>query len=292
MTEVLQRLLSFSVFTFTVGSMLSVGLGYTVRQILQPLREPVAVVRAIVANFALVPILAVAITHVLPLAPGLEIGLILLGCAAGAPFLIKLTQAANGDLALSATLLVLLVPVSVLFMPLAVPWLAPQAHVHAGPIAIELLLTLISPLLVGLLVKAKLPRAAQRLRPVMSKISTIALLGLFAATIALDGHEILAVGLRAVVAALLLILGGFSIGYACARRGRHRRAVLGLGTAQRGVAAAMLVASHSIPDPDALVMVVVASVVSIVVLFPLAHSLRTPSTGKRHPVWLLHRSPA
>jgi BASS family bile acid:Na+ symporter len=272
-----------SVFAFTVCSMLSVGLGYTVQQILEPLREPVAVIRAVGANFVLVPILAVVITRVLPLAPGLEIGVILLGCAAGAPFLIKLTQAAKGDIALSATLLVLLVPVSVVFMPFAVPWLAPQAEVRAGPIARELILTLMTPLIIGLFVKAKFSRSAQRLRPVMGKTSTIALIVLFVTTIALNLHAILTLGLRAILAVLLLILGAFAIGYLFARRGRGRRTVLGLGTGQRGIAAAMLVASQSIPDPDALLMVVVASVVGMVVLFPLAHWLRKPSSGAAPP---------
>jgi BASS family bile acid:Na+ symporter len=117
----------------------------------------------------------------------------------------------------------------------------------------------------------------------MSKTSTIALIALFVATFALNLHEILALGLRAILAALLLILGAFAIGYLLARRGRGRRAVLGLGTAQRGVAAAMLVANKSIPDPDALVMVVLASVVGMVVLFPLAHWLRKPSSGAAPP---------
>jgi BASS family bile acid:Na+ symporter len=283
MSDILRSLLSSSVLAFAVCSTLSVGLGYTVRQILEPLREAVAVFRAVAANFVMVPLLAVAITRLLPLAPGLEIGVILLGCAAGAPFLIKLTQTAKGDVARGATLLVLLVPLSVVFMPFAVPWLAPEAEVHAGPIAGELLVTLMLPLIIGLVVRAKSSRTAQRLRPLLGKSSTLALVVLLVTTVALNLHDILAVGLRAILAALMLIVGAFVIGYVVARRGRGRRTVLGLGTAQRGISAAMLVASESIPDPDALVMVVIASVVSMVVLFPVAHWLRKPSGGTAPP---------
>jgi len=283
MTELLQVVLSISVFSFSVCSMLSVGLAYTVRQILAPLREPTAVLRAIVANFVLVPLLAVLITRLLPLAPGLEIGLILLGCAAGAPFLIKLTQAAESDLALSATLLVLLVPVSVVFMPFAVPWLAPGANMHAAPIATELASTLMLPLVLGLIVEAGASRWAQRLRPIMARTSTVALVVLLVTTVALHLPAILALGLRALLAAVLLILGAFAIGYALARPGRGRRTVLALGTAQRGIAAATLVASQSVSDPDALVMVVLASVVGMVVLFPLAHWRRKPAAPGAAP---------
>jgi bile acid:Na+ symporter, BASS family len=211
---------------------------------------------------------------VFSLAPGLEIGIVLLGCAAGAPFLLKLSQAANSDIGLSATLLVLLVPVSVVFMPLSVPWLAPEAHVTTGPVARQLTTTLILPLVIGLIVKATSSRTAEWLRPIMAKISTTALIVLLAATVVLDFSVIVAIGIRAILAALMLILGGFAIGYVLARPERRRRAVLGLGTAQRGVAAATLVASQDIDDPDALVMVVVTSLVGMLVLFPIAHWLR------------------
>ena len=277
MTALLQTVLGLSVFTFTVSSMLAVGLGYTLQEIVEPLREPTAALRALVANFLLVPLLAVLITRALPLQPGLEIGLLLLGCAAGAPFLIKLTQAAQGDIARSATLLVLLVPVTVVFMPLVVPWLAEGASVNAGAIAIQLASTLILPAVLGLVLKAKAPRWADHARPIMGTISTITLVTLFVATIALNVSAILDLGFLAIVAAVGLIAGAFASGYLLARPGYGRRTVLGLGTAQRGIAPATLVASQDITDPDALVMVVLTSVVGMLVLFPLAHRLRKPS---------------
>jgi BASS family bile acid:Na+ symporter len=283
MRELLQSLLTLSVFVFTVGSMLSLGFGHSLREILRPLREGQAVVRAVVANFVLVPILAAVIARVLPLDPGLQVGLLLVGCAAGAPFLIKLTQAAKGELPLSATLLVLLVPVTVVFVPIVVPWLSPESDVQAGPIARQLAMTLLVPFAIGLVVRAKAPSWAQRLRPIMSKTSTIALIVLFVCTVALNLGEIMRVGFIAIAAALLLILGAFAIGFLLARPGRGRRTVLGLGTAQRNIAAAMLVASQNVPDRDALVMVVLASVVGMVVLFPIAHWLRGRTTRGAAP---------
>ncbi len=280
MTELLQTLLSMSVFTFTVSSMLAVGLGYTLQEIVEPLREPTAVLRALVANFVLVPLLAVLITRALPLQPGLEIGVILLGCAAGAPFLIKLTKTARGDIARSATLLVLLVPVTVVFMPFVVPRLAEGANVSTGAIAVQLASTLILPAVLGLVLKAKVPRWADRARPIMGIVSTIALVALFVATLALNVSAILALGFLAFVAAVGLLAGAFAAGYLLARPGHGRRTVLGLGTAQRGIAPATLVASQDIADRDALVMVVLTSVLGMIVLFPLAHRLRKPSASE------------
>jgi len=274
MRELLQWVLTISVFVFTVSSMLSLGFAYTLKQVLAPVRDPNTLIRAVVANFVLVPMLAVAIGRALSLEPGIEIGLILLACSAGAPFLVKLTEAADGNLGLSATLLVILVPVSVVFMALVVPWLAPEANVSAGPIARQLVLTLLAPFALGLFVRSRSPRWAMRLQPGMGKTSTIALIVLLVSTVALNLREIVSIGWAPIVAALLLILGAFSIGYLLARPGRGRRTVLALGTAQRGIAAATIVASQDVTDSSALVMVVMTSVVGMIVLFPLARWLR------------------
>src|SRR5690349_8544067 len=100
MNEILRSASSVSVFVFAVTSMLSAGLSFTFRDIVAPLRRPNRVLRATVANFVLVPLLAAGIARALSLDEAQSIGLILLGAAAGAPFLIKLIAVAAGDVAL------------------------------------------------------------------------------------------------------------------------------------------------------------------------------------------------
>jgi predicted Na+-dependent transporter len=68
MRAVLAQTANIAVTVFAVSSMLSVGLAYTIGQILSPLREARAVFRALVANFVLVPLLAVGIERVFPTA--------------------------------------------------------------------------------------------------------------------------------------------------------------------------------------------------------------------------------
>ncbi|HZG65442.1 MAG TPA: hypothetical protein VEZ12_01785 [Herpetosiphonaceae bacterium] len=126
-TDFLLSLLDIATLVFAVSSMLSVGFSYTVRELIEPLRNARLVIGALVGNFVLVPLLAYAITGFLSLGEGREIGLLLVASAAGAPFVIKLTQAANGDLALAAGLLVLLVVATIGYMPLVVPLIAPGA---------------------------------------------------------------------------------------------------------------------------------------------------------------------
>jgi BASS family bile acid:Na+ symporter len=276
MIEILRSAASLSVLAFAISSMLSAGLSFTFRDVIAPLRRPDRVLRATVGNFVLVPLLAAGIARALSLAPAQATALVLLGAAAGAPFLIKLVGIAAGDLALGTSLLVLLVPLTVVFMPIVVPLLAPGASVTASAIALPLAETLLAPLALGLLVTDRAPRWARRLQPIAGTVSTIALVAMLALTIILNArHTLDIVASRALVAVILLLAGAFVIGYVIASPRRERRVVLGLGTAQRNIAAATVVAIEDIKDQDTLVLVVVASIIDLLVLIPLARWLRT-----------------
>jgi BASS family bile acid:Na+ symporter len=270
----LSSLLTITILSFAVASMLSVGCSYTLRQIMVPLRSLNVIARAVIANFVLVPLYAFGILHLIPLDRPLAIGLKLLALAAGAPFLVKLILAVEGDIGLSATLLVLLLPVSIVYMPLVVPALSPHATVSRMSIAAPLFLSMLLPLGIGLFFSAKRPRVAARLRATMRVISSVALIVLFALTVLLNFREIMGLfGTGAIFAATLLVAGAFVIGYTFGSN-RDRRLVLGFGTAQRNIAAAMVVATKSFRDPDILVMVVLGFVVTMLLLFPAAWVLR------------------
>lgn len=278
-------LLSISVIVFPVASMLAVGLSFTLREIAGPLRHPHRVFRALVANFVLVPLLASGIVRLLGLAPPFAAGLMLVATAAGASFLLRLTLAARRDPALGATLVVLLMPVTVIYMPLVIPLVVADASVTASAIVVPLLLTLILPLIIGLAIDAARPRWAARMRPVVGKIASVALIALVCSTMVVNAPVFWnLVGTGAISAAVLLIAGAFAIGYLLATPGGGRRAVLGLGTAQRNIAAAMVVAANDFEVRNVLVMVVVVSVLDLLVLFPIAWMLRRRrSTGHLAP---------
>ena len=146
MVEVLPTLLKLTVLIFSVTSMLSVGFSYTLREITEPLREIRRVFLALAANFVLIPVLAYVVSRLLSLEPAVMIGLLLAATAAGAPFLTTLTKIAEGDLAFAAGLLVLLLVVTIFYMPIVVPLIAPAAMVSALAIATPLVLTMLLPL--------------------------------------------------------------------------------------------------------------------------------------------------
>ncbi|MFC7046000.1 hypothetical protein ACFQH6_11765 [Halobacteriaceae archaeon GCM10025711] len=129
MAVVLESLATLSVLVFVVTSMLAMGLSLTVGQILDPLGDAGLVAKALFANFVLVPLAAYAILVVVPLSEAQAIGLVVLATAAGAPFLPKLVEMAEGDIAFGVGLMVLLMVVTVVFVPLVLPLLLPGVQV-------------------------------------------------------------------------------------------------------------------------------------------------------------------
>ena len=274
MSDLPKLLSDLSVEVFAVASMASVGLRYSLGEILDPMRRFRAVAAALAANFVAVPLLAFAILHVIDLDPPYAIGLVLAASAAGAPMIVKLTQVSGGDVAFSAGLLVLLIVVSIGFMPLVVPLLAPGSAIGAWSIAKPLVLTMLLPLAAGLVLKRLVPRAGAAL-PLLRVVTNVALVVLVGMTFVRNLKMVLGmVGTGAIAAALLFIAGAFAIGWALGGVfGDHMRGEMALGTSQRNFAAALVVATQSFDDPGVLVMAVVVSLVTMAVLFPAAKLL-------------------
>ena len=123
--ELLNIAAKVAVLTFVVSSMLAMGVGLTVGQIIAPLRNRRLVLLALLANFVLMPLGALALATMLRLDQPLGVGLLLLGTAAGAPFLPKLAEIAKGNLAFAVGMMVLLMVVTVGYLPIVLPLLLP-----------------------------------------------------------------------------------------------------------------------------------------------------------------------
>ena len=128
--QLLSKAATVAMLSFVVSSMLAMGAGLTVSQIFEPLRNVRLVVLALLANFVVMPLGALALAKVLGLDEPFGVGLLLLGCAAGAPFLPKLAELAKGNLAFAVGAMVLLMVVTVAYLPIVLPLLLPGVTVH------------------------------------------------------------------------------------------------------------------------------------------------------------------
>jgi BASS family bile acid:Na+ symporter len=274
-----QTAVDVATLAFVVSSMLAMGLGLTVGQIVAPLRNRRLVVLSLVANFVLMPIAAIGLARLLRLDEALGIGLLLLGAAAGAPFLPLLAQIAKSNLAFAVGLMVLLMVVTVGYLPVVLPLLLPGIAVNPMEIAKSLVLLMLLPLAIALGVKAKLPSVAARLKPGLGKVSTVSLVLVILLLTAFNIRSVLAVfGTGGILAGLLFLAAGYGVGWLLGGPGADTRRVLGLGTAQRNIAAALVVAGQSFKDPNVVVMVVVVAIVGLLLLIPLSRALAKRSS--------------
>jgi BASS family bile acid:Na+ symporter len=231
-------------------------------------------VLALLANFVLMPLGALALAKVLRLDEPFGVGLLLLGCAAGAPFLPKLAELAKGNLAFAVGAMVLLMVVTVAYLPIVLPLLLPGVTVDPWKIARSLVLVMLLPLAAGLVLKAFYEDGAVRVKPVLDWISNVSLILLVLLITAANIDKVLEVfGTRGILAGLLFVALGFGIGWLLGGPGNDTRRVLALGTGQRNIAAALVVGSQSFSDPQVVVMVVVVAIVGLIILMPLSRAL-------------------
>lgn len=272
MAAVLNTLSNLFTVLFVVSSMLGMGLALTVPQIVKPLRNTRLIALALVANFVLVPAAAFLLSRVIPLAQDLQIGLILFGSAAGAPFLPKLAQIAKADVAFAVGLMTLLMVATVLYLPIVLPLLLPGVSVNAGQIALSLVLEMLLPLGVGLLVKARYEEAAAALRHPMTHLSNISLALLLVLMLGLHLGDVLGLlGSGALLGILIVLAVALAAGYLLGGPGDETRRVLALGTGQRNLAATFVIATGNFADtPNVLVFLAAAGLVGMAVVLPLA----------------------
>ena len=263
---------------FVVTSMLAMGLNLTMAQILQPLKNLRLVILALLANFVLVPLLAYGILLLIPLEQSLGIGLIVLSTAAGAPFLPKLVVGAKGNVAFGVGLMVLLMVVTIIYMPLVLPLMLPGVSVNPWQIAESLIVLMLIPLAIGLLIKSHSPDTASAYQPLMTKVSSLAMLVLLVVGLGLNLSNIISfIGTGGILALILFIIGSLLIGLLLGGRDPADRSVMGLGTAQRNVSAAIVVAAANFSGTNTLSFVLVGAILLLLILLPTAKRLGSRS---------------
>ena len=274
LADLLSKASTIAMLSFVISSMLAMGAGLSVSQIIQPLRNPRLIALSLLSNFVLMPLCALALSTVLQLDQALGVGLLLLGCAAGAPFLPKLAELAKGNLPFAVGIMVLLMVVTVGYLPIVLPLLLPGVAVNPAKIAQSLVLLMLLPLGIGLALKSRYEELAARVKPILDGVSNVSLILLIIFITAANIDKVLQVfGTRGILAAFLFIVLGFGIGWLLGGPGEDTRRVLALGTAQRNIAAALVVASQSFSDPRVVVMVIVVAILGLIILMPLARVL-------------------
>jgi bile acid:Na+ symporter, BASS family len=161
--------------------MLAAGTRLTVSGFAALVASPRMLIVATVANVALVPAVAVAIVTQGGLPGPIAYGIVLAAAAPGGGTGVLLARHARGDLTLAVALQGVLVPASLVTVPLWTLALGPgagDAQVAGGPVLATLLLAQLLPLCAGMLLRGRWPTLAVQVRAISGRVADALLLTL------------------------------------------------------------------------------------------------------------------
>ena len=270
MKEIFGIVFNVSMFAFVAGSMITMGLGLTVAQIIEPFKNIKMVVLSLISNFIIVPLFAYGIVWAIPVSEGVKIGIMLLSVSGGAPFIPMVVATAKGHVGSAVGLMLLLLIVTIFFMPIVVPLIFSGASVSAWDIAQSLMYSMLIPLVLALLFRARFENIAKRILPIFAKLTTLSILILLIALVYLYAKVIMS-AITALPIILLFFLGAMSIGYMTGGKNGSARFILSVGTGLRNPPVAMLVANqYFATEPMGAIVPLLIVIVGLSILFPLA----------------------
>jgi BASS family bile acid:Na+ symporter len=266
------------------GLLLAVGLRLTAGQVLQAVRQ-CRFVLIVGANFLVVPAVALALTRALGIGRELSVGMILLAASPFAPVVPVFARMARADLALAAGLTGIFPLLAAFVTPfvckgaLKIFSRAAEVRFDVPNILITLVGTITLPLALGVLLRRGARRAGERaLRAVEAGSEATGALSLAFVTVT-EFRSVLQTDWLAVLAMLLLFEFSFVLGYLLGGKDRCARRVVALGTSNRNIALALLVAIQSFAGTRVLAAVVANGL--LLVLLGLLHVAWWRFTAKR-----------
>ena len=270
------------VLIFVLSTLFSVGLLVSMRQVLAGLQQRRSLAQALCANFLVLPGAALALCWALQLAPPVQAAVLLVATAPGSPALLRLNEVARGDQARAVGLLVVLTSLTVVYQPLVLPMLLPGLEVSPMPVARALVLTVLLPLVSGLLLKARWPVLAGRLRPALARLGNISVvLSCFILLPLVYRDALMDVVLNGGGLLVLLLYLPLAVGAGWWLGGPEadKRRLLALCCGQGSMGAAFVIAAQNFNNPHVIAMLLLILYASLALLIPLAVVFRRQSLG-------------
>lgn len=211
---------SIAGWTSTLLGIVMFGMGLTLRPVDFALvaKRPLPVLVGVVAQYVIMPLLALVVVKILGLPTEIAAGVILVGCAPGGTSSNVVSYLARGDVALSVTMTSISTLLAPIFTPLLTLWLAGQyMPVSAGAMAWSIVKVVLIPVVAGLVVRVLLKRAVEAILPVLPWISVVAIATIVAIVVSGSKDSIAKAGLIVFIAVVLHNAGGYLLGYLSGR---------------------------------------------------------------------------
>lgn len=231
--------------------MFGMGLTLSLDDFREVVRRPWEVGIGAVAQFSIMPLLAVLLTRIIPMPPEVAAGVILVGCCPGGTSSNVMTYLAKGDVALS----VACTSVTTLLAPLVTPWLvwafaSQYLPVDAMAMFLSIVKVVILPLALGVLAQKLIPSVVRAAIPVLPLVSVIGIVLIVSAVVAVSKAQIATSGLLIFLVVVLHNGLGYILGFVAARifglsLAKQKAIAIEVGMQNSGLGAALASAHFS-----------------------------------------------
>jgi BASS family bile acid:Na+ symporter len=256
-----------------IATVVSFGLKTTPDDLLYLIRRPGLFARSLISIYGIMPVVAIAMARLFDFRPTVEIALVALSIAPVPPLLPQREAKAGGQQSYALGLMALLAVLSIVLIPLALALIAVlsgrQLAMSPGQIAGIVIKAVVLPLAAGMLLRAVAPSTADRLvRPVaLAATVLLALAGLVLLNAVAPGMWRI-VGGGTLVAMILFLTIGLTVGHLMGGPDVDDRAVLAFSTACRHPAIALSIAATNFPDQRFAATIVLYLILGVIVGIP------------------------
>jgi BASS family bile acid:Na+ symporter len=263
------RLINLLVTVTLVEMMVTVGLRVTFAELAATVRNGGLVGRALLANYLLVPAVAVLLLLMFQAPPLVAAGFLILAVCPGAPYGPPFTAIANGHVPQAVGLMAILAGSSALVSPLLLyvllPWLSGGAApaVDAAGMVGTLLITQLLPLLAGLLVNHWYPHVAARLVGPCELVSKLLNACVLVVILAVQFPVLMEIKLTAFAGMVALLTSTLVIGWFAGAPDRESRKTMALTTSLRNAGVGLVIATGGFAGTPAAFAVLAYGIVAV-----------------------------
>lgn len=207
--------------------MFGMGLTLSPHDFRMVMSRPKDIIIGCLAQFTVMPLLALALTWAFSLPKELALGVILVGCCPGGTASNVITFLAKGDLALSVGMTATSTLLAPVLTPLLV-WLMAGTMVDVDTVGmlLSIVYVVIAPIVIGLLCQRFLPKITQAIVPYLPALSSIAIALVVCIVVSHNASRLLVGGMIVVLVVVLHNICGLGLGYLIGR-------LLGLAEAKK-----------------------------------------------------------
>lgn len=274
------RLVNLLATVALMGLMLTIGVGVTFSQLATITSDWRGILRALVANYLLVPVAAVVLVWLFDPSPLVAAGVMVVAVCPGAPYAPPFTATARGDVLLAVALMVLLTASSAVAAPVLLGILVPMVSgsgasgVDTVAVLKALAIAQFLPLCAGLATASYAPTIAARLKPGLERASLVLNVALIGTILVVQFPMLAEVRFRGYVGMVLLLAVSALAGWMVGGPGGTRRRTFAITTAVRNVGVGLMIATTAFPGTPAVTFTTAYGVVQTVVIGMVVLALR------------------